>query len=157
MPNVSFRMDQAQEQYTNSARETDACLRSVRDGEMHKIRALYDELKAAQEAQALYHCASILAALCKIVSAGFDPNDGVGRAISGVASTLEGIGGFKIKLDDGSITKMQGLIEQVRTHMQNTEKEDDELKQLLLQVERMLDDAKAKADRSLSAPFTSTT
>ncbi len=153
--NISMRMDDARDRWEDSGRKTAACIRNVQDGKIADIREYYDELKVLQEKQALYHCASILGSLCKIVGAGFPEKDGVGRAIAGIGSTCDSLGQFKINFDQSSIRHLEGLLDQTRTYMQNTGKEDDELRQLILQIERMLDDAKAKADRSVSAPFTS--
>lgn len=153
--NLSNRIDSALDRYQCCLKRKDACFRSLRDDEINDLRRLYGDLNDAYQAQAWGYFANILGSFCKIVSASFDPADGMGRALAGIASTFEGISGFKIKLDEGSITKIQGLLEQARTHMQNTEKENDELKQMLLHIERMLDEAKSKAERNISSPFTS--
>ena len=71
------KIDMTIDRYGDCMRQTDACFRTLRDGEMDKVRVLYKELKSAQEAQAWGYFAVILGSFCKIVSAGFPQDDGV--------------------------------------------------------------------------------
>lgn len=151
---LSMHIHSAQNRYQDSLRRKDASFRSLRDGDMDRLKAHYNDLNDAYQNQAWGYAFNILGSVCKILSAAFDPNDTTGRVLSSVSSTLEGTAGFKIKLDEGDITFIQGLLEQTRNSMQNTEKENDELRQMLRQIEQMLDEAKARAERNISTPFT---
>ena len=152
---MSVRLNETLGTYGKSLRTNDACLREVRIEERTRIRNLYNELKDAQQNQAWGHFAVILGSFCKIISAGFDPNDGLGRAISGISSAFEGGASFKVKLDEGDITLVQGYLQEVQSCLKDTEEDDRNLMQTTHQLEQMLEEARRNADRALSAAFNS--
>ena len=148
---MSTELLRAQDAYGRSLRANEACFREIRIQERTGIRNTYNELKDAQENQAWGHFAVILGSFAKVIAAGFDPNDGVGRAISGISSAFEGGASFKVKLDESDITLVQGYLQEVQSHLKDTEEDDRNLLQTIHQMEQMLEDARRNADRALSA------
>jgi hypothetical protein len=134
-------------------KKQDALFRHLRDSHIHQMRDTYNEINDAHKAQAWGHVISMAGSFIQIFSAGFDHKSGIGRGINSVGAFIEKGGSFKNKIDDADITRFQGVLEQIRKELDNTESENRELTQMLHEIERMLDDAKEKANRSLSATF----
>ncbi len=150
---ISSQMDSIRDQHSACIKRQDACFRTLRDGNMNELRDVYGELNDAHKAQAWGHLIGIFGSFCSIFASGFGEHDKFGNGLRAVGATIDKSAGFKNKLDDTDIVRYQGLLEQIRKELENTESENRELIQMLHEIERMLDDAKSKAERNLSTPF----
>jgi hypothetical protein len=153
MYSIQTKLNEIRDQHSSCMKKQDACFRNLRDSHLINIKESYDEINDAHRAQAWGHVVSMAGAFIQIFAAGFDQNSNIGRGIHSVGSFVEKSGGFKNKIDETTITRYQGILEQVRKELDNTESENRELTQMLHDIERMLDDAREKANRSLDTTF----
>lgn len=127
--------------------------RRLAEEELRLIKESHNEMNHAYKAQEWGYVISIGASLFQIASCGFDKNNKMGNALIGIGSTLDKVGTAKVKWDEASITRLQGLLEIVRNELQNTQSDERELIQELDQIERMLMDAIRAQEEQRSAAF----
>jgi hypothetical protein len=158
MSNMSIlnRMYDARAQHKVTLERQNACMRSLREGNMSHLKDVQDLLNEKHQEKKLGHILAIVGALISIVGAGVskkDVNLATLARIGAIGGVLDKTSGFMNQLKDSDITMFQGQQEQIRKALENTESDNRELIQLLQEADRILDEIIAEAKRSRSAAF----
>ena len=139
----NVRIDATTERLNQTYHSTHTSIRSFRDDERKEIKRLYSKLDEAHHNKEWGYFLAFFGAFCKVCAAPLESDTTLCKSLLAASSLFEGASAFKIKLDEGTIAHLQGLLEQTRTRMQGLEHDDEELNQKLRHIEQMLSEAKS--------------
>lgn len=150
------RMCDVRSQHRTTLERQNACMRSLREGNMSSLKDAQNLLNEKHQEKKIGHVLAIIGALLSVVGAGVlkaDANYAVFSKIGAMGPVLERTSGFMNQLKDADIAMIQGQQEQIRKALENTESDNRELIQILQEADRILDEIIAEARRSRSAAF----
>ncbi|MBM3193043.1 MAG: hypothetical protein FJZ59_02275 [Chlamydiae bacterium] len=150
------RMYDIRSQHKVTLERQNACMRSLREGNMGSLKDAQDLLNEKHQEKKIGHIIAIVGALLSVIGAGTlkaDANYAILSRVGAVGPVLERTSGFMNQLKDSDISMLQGQQEQIRKALENTESDNRELIQLLQEADRILDEIIAEARRSRSAAF----
>jgi hypothetical protein len=153
VPSINEQMYKLQQNLHDNTRHQKVARRELRKLDGAHLDEAYSNLANCHDSQAWKSIVALLGSLCKIGSAGFDPNDSLGKVVSGVGDFFSQGSQVFAKFSEGDMSRIQGKLEQIRELLADDNKRENELQALVRELNEMLQAAIEKAHRMHDSPF----
>ncbi len=153
MPSISTQTSASLDRIDDILQMERVQSKRLSENEIDRMSKAYNEMSDASSAKEWGYVMKFAAAFFQIAAAGYGPNDFYGKIFSGIHSVLDNSGNFKVQWEESKTSKLQGLLELVRTELQRTQGDESELVQKLNKIEEMLMAAIRALEEQQATPF----
>lgn len=116
-------------------------------------RTVSDKIKKAHYKVATRQTLGIVAGMLGAASACFDKDSGTARAVSGIQAMVQGTKEVIVTFPQGDIQKLQSILSEHQTRLQQLSKEDERIHRYLEQIEATLRKVSEQTEADLTKPF----
>lgn len=136
-------------------------LRSIHGGDRASKRIdldyldrTYEKMAAEHTSKSWKHTINFIGSVFGVAGAALGKDDRMGILLSAIGQTTSQAGQWALTFNEAQMSRLQGHMEQLRDALQQDNKDDQEVQNLIREIDQIINQALEKMARANNSPFT---